>query len=163
MVTEVGVSYRLNGTGDGMGWEPQRIYINSDVGIMWNQRGNWALGGTLYGGALVDYAFTVRLGVKARLRRWLSDGVALDLGAGPLVGSVSQGKGDYGTGVGVTTSVELVFTDRVSFINTVEFMPDHGSDTAWYLGGRLGSWPGAIASGIGAVLLGIGAVATLGY
>jgi len=160
MVTEVGVSYRLNGTVDAMGGEPQRIYLNSDVGIMWNRGGNWALGGTLYGGALVDNAFTVRLAAKARLRRWLSNGVAIDLGAGPLVGSVEQRSG---MGLGFTTSAELVFTDRVSIINTVEWMPDRNGDTAWYLGGRLGSWPSAIVAGVAVLLMGTAGMLAAGY
>jgi len=169
LITEVGISYRLNGgsavsPGDSVFFNPQRIYINGDIGLMWNRDGGWALGGSLYGAALVDYAFTVRLGAKARIRKWLTDAVALDLGAGPIVGSVPVGNWAYRTGVGFTTSAELVLGDRVSLINIIEFMPDeHGTDTAWYVGGRLGSWPGAIASGVAAVLLGIGAVATLGY
>ena len=114
----------------------------------------------MYGAALVDYAFTVRLGAKARIRKWLTDAVALDLGAGPIVGSVPVGNGAYRTGVGFTTSAELVIGDRVSLINIIEFMPDkEGTDTAWYLGGRLGSWPGAIAAGVAAVFMGVGALA----
>jgi hypothetical protein len=166
MVTEMGVSYRLNRYSSSARprstEEPQRIYLNSDVGIMWNHGASWAVGGSLYGGALVDYAFTVRLGAKARIRKWLTEGMAIDLGAGPLVGSVPLGGGSYVMGVGITTSAELVFTDRVSIINTVEWMPHNGgTDTAWYLGGRLGSWPGVIASGIAAVLMGIGAGMTM--
>ncbi len=38
-------------------------------------------------------------------------------------------------------------------------MPDkEGTDTAWYLGGRLRSWPGAIAAGVAAAFMGVGAL-----
>ena len=76
------------------------------------------------------------------------------------MGQVHLGKGDFRTVVGFTTSAELVLGDRVILINTIEFMPgEGGTDTAWYLGGRLGSWPGAIAAGVAAAFLGGAALA----
>lgn len=157
LVTEIGYTYRV--TGAMYGTEPQRHYLNGEIGYLRNTSPRLAIGGSLFGGALVDYAFEFRPGLKARLRYWAAPGIALDLGAGPVLGRVAsspplQGFGTRGQ-LGVTSHASLSAEDLFILVAMAEYLPspaDH--DVSFYLGARLGSRVGIFAALLTGAFLG---------
>ena len=156
-VTELGYSYRLGLGASPDAGEQQDHYLNGDFGWMWNRSPRTAIGGTLFAGALVDFAFSMRVGAKARVRRWLGEGVGLDLSAGPVVGSASPSSG---TVLGLTSHVGLTLEDRLVLLAGLDVLPDPtGPDAVWSVGARLGSRPALWGGGLAMVLLGAAAIA----
>jgi hypothetical protein len=103
----------------------------------------------VFAGALVDYAFSLRVGAKARVRRWLGSGTALDLSAGPVIGP----------SLGFTSHVGLSLEDRLVLLAGLDVMRDPGAPVAvWSVGARLGSRPALWSGGLAALLLGAAAI-----
>jgi hypothetical protein len=146
-VTSLGYSTRLNG-----GPGAQQHYLSGDVGMMTNQSERTAVGATLLAGALVDYDFQLRFGVKPRLRRWLGRRTSVELGAGPLITTGT------GTRIGLTSDLALNLADQLSLVTQWELLGNpNAPDLGWYLGARLGAKPAVWSGLIVGALLGIGA------
>lgn len=146
VVTEIGYSMRLAAP------SAQRHYLNGELGWMTNRPGRASLGATLFAGGLVDYAFQLRLGAKARYRRWLGANSALDAGAGPMLFR------DGSLRAGITSDLSWTWQDRITFLAQLELAPSPTApDLGWYVGARLGGKTAMWTGLIGGALMGIGA------
>jgi len=161
-VTEIGYSHRLDNTTLSTGGSPQVHYFNAEVGWMFNRSSRLALGGALYAGALVDYDFQLRPGIKGRARYWLGDQTALDFGAGlmrgrtPVIGEIDVSQKHK---IGGTGHLGISFHDAALLIAQFEYLPNPvDRDLTAYLGARFGSKPAAWTSLIVGPLLGLGAL-----
>ena len=85
---EATVGTRLNGRADGRSLDAP-IYVSWELGPLFN-RGDWAWGITILGAADDDAEW--RWGIRPRYKRHLGSKLAVDLGAGMLLG----GKSNYG-------------------------------------------------------------------
>jgi hypothetical protein len=162
-VTEIGYAHRLDKTPLRTGGEPQVHYLNGEVGWMFNRSPRLALGGTFFAGALVDYAFEFRPGLKARARYWISPHTGLDLGAGVILGRVPAGPSIFSPEerrLGGNAHVGLSYRDAALLLAQLEYLPNP-IDRDWtsYLGARLGSKPAAWTALIVGPLLALGALA----
>jgi hypothetical protein len=117
-----------------------------EVGLMANRGPRAALGATLllgigHGGG--------DIGLKGRYRRWLSpDGVALDVGAGVISGSMDGASGGV-TASGLTTDVALNAADYGAVVLRMDVMRAEGrTASALYGGVRLGSRPAIAGTGV---------------
>jgi len=160
VVTELGYLYRVNGP-HGQAGAPQVHYLNGEVGYLVNRGARTAVGAALFAGALVDYDFTLRYGVKGRLRYWLGRDASLEAGAGPVVGRVTRGQlpdPSQHPRAGLTTHVALNLGDRLSLLAALETLrsSSDAGPSVW-VGARLGSRPAAWAGGVAGVVLGLGA------
>jgi hypothetical protein len=111
----------------------------------------------------VDYAFEFRPGLKARGRYWLGQHVALDAGAGVILGRVPV---DSTTGslqhrrLGGAGHLGLSLYDALHLTLQAEYLPNPvDRDLVGYLGARLGSKPALWSAFIVAPLLLLGAEA----
>jgi len=161
-ITELGYAHRLDKTPLVTGGDPQVHYFNSEVGWMFNRSPRLAIGGAFFAGALVDYAFEFRPGVKGRVRYWINDRTGLDVGAGVVVGRTPAdrtiGAPDEHR-LGVAGHVGLSFHDAALLILHVEHLPNPADrNMVGYLGARVGSKPGAWTALIVGPLLGLGAL-----
>jgi hypothetical protein len=145
-ITEFGFSPRLDRHRLGRR-NDQVFYYTWEAGLMRNVERQTAIGATLFFGADNDGH---RYGLKSRYRRWLSNSVSLDLGAGVLLG------GDHGfinRYPGLTSHVGLSLGDWLALTGHLEItrleyrrFKIKETDFAWYAGAKLGSYPGLIAS-----------------
>ena len=161
-ITEIGYAHRLDKTPLATGGDPQVHYFNGEVGRMFNRSPRLAIGGAFFAGALVDYAFEFRPGVKARVRYWLNDRTGLDLGAGLVVGRTPVDRAIGGPDehhVGGAGHVGLSLRDAALLIFQVEYLPNPADrDLTGYLGARFGSKPALWTALIVGPLLGLGAL-----
>ncbi len=139
LVTEAHVRYRLSGTEPG-------VYPTAELGWMVNGRGKHSYGFSVFGGQEITWE-TTRAGLKGRYRRWLGKDMSLDLSAGLVFTSAGDGflrAGQAGVtiGGGVNFGV-LAVTAQFDYI-PAEARTWRGGP-AIYLGGALGSKPGAVA------------------
>jgi hypothetical protein len=169
LITEFAFLWRLAENTDSRRSLPQdRWYGAWELGWMRNINPKFALGGTVYAGADNDGA---RLGLKARGRWWINRVVGLDLSSGILIAGIEEEVENY---PGFTSQLGLNFGDWASLVTQVEVIPleyieyppfstvpekKSGTETAWYAGLKLGSYPGTIG-GIGSVVV-AGIVAAL--
>ncbi len=161
-VTEIGYAHRLDNTLSLHGGSPQVHYLNGEVGWMFNRSPRMALGGTLFAGALVDYAFEFRPGIKARLRYWIGRRTGLDLGAGAVLGRIPSDTSFAASEehhVGLAGHAGLSFRDAGLVVLLLEYLPNPvDRDLTGYLGVRIGSKPAAWTALIVGPLLGLGAL-----
>lgn len=120
-----------------------------EVGMMANRGPRSALGATLLLG-VGDGGGDV--GLKGRYRRWLaSDGVALDVGAGVIRGSLNGPQGTEVAG-GLTADVALNAADYGAIVVRADMLRAKGRNaSALYGGVRLGSRPALLGTGALAV------------
>jgi len=162
VVTELGYLHRVNAVPNAFGGSPQVHYLNSEAGYLLNQGQRTAVGLSAFVGALVDYDFTLRYGVKARGRYWLGPHTSLELGIGPVIGRFTEGSLPdqvQRTGVGLTSHLALNLGDRLILLTGLETLRDSDDPRpAWSVGARLGSRPAMWAGGLAGLVLGLGAV-----
>lgn len=116
-----------------------------EVGLMANRGPRTALGATLLLG-VGDGGGDV--GLKGRYRRWLAnDGVALDVGAGVIRGSLNGPRGTAAGG-GLTADVALNAADYGAIVVRADMLRAKGRNaSALYGGVRLGSRPALLGTG----------------
>jgi hypothetical protein len=160
---ELGYAHRLGGGPLLTGGSPQVHYLNGELGWMVNRSPRLAVGGSLYLGALVDYAFELRPGLKGRVRYWLGERTALDAGVGPILG---RSPGDLSLSgaqrrrLGGTAHLGLSLHDALHLTLQAEYLPNPvDRDLVGYVGARLGSKPALWSGLIAGSLLGLGAAA----
>jgi len=128
----------------------EELFLTAEVGHMANLDSQWALGGTLM---IAGAGGTSRLGAKVRVRRWFSQELAADAGAGPLIaGSDMDYQQHY---PGFTGHVGLRYRDLIGLSLRLDVIPGEpkpgvsstpiGNDTAWHFGITTGSY-GALVS-----------------
>lgn len=154
-ITEVGYTHKLTaGRPEGsFGSDDAVHYVGGELGLMVN-RGRFALGGTGFFGGLGgtgDLGGALRGGVKGRVRRWLDDSAALDVGAGPMITGENE--------LGFSSHLALSIEDRILMLTQFEVV---GGESDVYFGMRLGSKPAVWASLAAGALLGVGALALSG-
>jgi hypothetical protein len=161
VVTELGYLYRVNGP-HGEAGAPQAHYLNGEAGFLLRRGARTSVGVTVFAGALVDYAFTLRVGLKGRVRRWLGSNASLEAGAGPILGRVTSGRFENevaSTGIGLTAHVALNLDDRLSMLAALETLGNESEPRpSLWVGARLGSRPALWAGGIAALGLGLAAL-----
>jgi len=162
-VLELGYAHRLDGALEATGGSPQVHYLNGELGWMFNRSGRLAVGGTVFMGALVDYAFELRPGLKARARYWLGNRTAVDVGAGVVLGRVPI---DRSIGSpeerrpGVSAHLGLSLHDALHLMVQTEYLANPvDRDLVGYVGARLGAKPAMWSAIIIGPLLGLGAAA----
>ncbi|MEO8450605.1 MAG: hypothetical protein ABI647_12475 [Gemmatimonadota bacterium] len=133
MITEFGVAREL-ALGTGMG-EHSGTLATWEFGSMVNLGSRHAIGVALVAHALDAWG----IGIRPRYRTWLSPTVSLDVAAGILV----RGR------AGFTGQVALDFADYAALTAQVlsvgeDFGQGRRRGVRFYLGGRLGSVPGAV-------------------
>ena len=132
-ITEFGLGSR--GAGEDAGhafWE---------LGAMRNVSASSAFGGSLYSSAGDDF---IRLGAKARYRRWLSDAIPLDLAPGLMLHDAENI--EAGFELGYTASAALSFRDVVGAFLQVDVVDDgRGTRPQLRVGVRAGSVAGAVS------------------
>jgi hypothetical protein len=130
----------------------QGFYAMFDVGATRNLSQNYAVGLDLYLGADDDLA---RFGVKARGRRWLGAKVAIDIAPGILLagsddsrwepnfpGFVGELSVTYDGWLGLVGGVETVPLEYQTTFPKIYPSLLKGTDTSWYVGGKLSGGPG---------------------
>ncbi|MDO9069553.1 MAG: hypothetical protein Q7W05_14015 [Deltaproteobacteria bacterium] len=171
-VFETGYSLRLNGPAD------EKHYFNGDFGWMWNRGGNRALGGAFFVGALSGPALHFHVGVRPRLRRWLSARSSLDVSLGPFIAPVTieptpaqYADPDFSdrsdTRLGWSAQVGYNHADNISYVVQVEALSARQAstpqpDVSFYAGARLGSGVGVVALAVSGVILGLAGLAMSG-
>ena len=162
-VLELGYGHRVGGAPTATGGSPQVHYLNGELGWMFNRSPRMAVGGTLFMGALVDYAFELRPGLKGRARYWLGDRTAVDVGAGVILGRVPVDRfiGSHTERrLGASAHLGLSLRDALHLSVQTEYLPNPvDRDLVGYVGARLGSKPAMWSAIIVGPLLGLGAVA----
>jgi hypothetical protein len=112
---------------------------------MYNRSERTAWGGCTY----VAYHEEVRLGLKLRYRRWMNRGWSFNVGGGPILVLADGGLG------GGTGSVDLSYKDWVAaYVGLDVYDAPEEADLDgrdWYIGAKLGSWPGAALNGAAAL------------
>ena len=132
-ITETGLGSR--GVGEDAG------HVFWELGAMRNVSGSTALGGSLYSSAGADF---VRLGAKARYRRWLSDAVPLDLAPGLMLHDADDV--DTGFELGFTAHAALSFRDVAgAFVQLDVVDARRGIQPQLRVGVRAGSVVGALS------------------
>jgi hypothetical protein len=144
-ITEIGYAHRLDKAPSATGGDPQVHYLNGEVGWMFNRSPRLAIGGTAFAGALVDYAFEFRPGVKGRVRYWIDPRTGFDLGAGAVLGRTPVSRTPNSAEehrLGGAGHVGLSFHDAALLLLEVEYLPNPvDRDFAGYVGARFGSKP----------------------
>jgi hypothetical protein len=108
------------------------------------------------GGVLVGAVFQndVRLGVRARYRRWLTDRLTLDVAPGILLynGTFTADS------PGFTGEVALGYADWIALTAQLDVVPfEFGTETRGFFGVKIGSYPGAAAAGVAVIWAGVAA------
>lgn len=114
-----------------------------ELGVMRNRGPRAAIGATAVFGVDANGA---RFGAKGRYRRWLTpEGLALDYGAGVSGGRLARGM----TTAIISGDVALNLRDYIAVAARADVAPfSRPRGSAVYLGGRVGSKPGLIATGL---------------
>jgi hypothetical protein len=123
--------------------------------VLWNRSRTHALGGTVL---LALDGSGADVGLRVRYRRWLtSDGLALDLSAGPtLVSYPFSGGFTSGQTVALGAEAALNLRDYVAVVARAEAARvNQRTPNTVMLGTRIGSKPAAITAGTGLVLFGV--------
>ena len=119
--------------------------LTFEIGAMKNRTTNTAVGATV----VASFGRGATVALKGRYRRWLSpQGIALDLGAGPiLLGSAHSGDGPNTPGL--TADVALNASDYGAVVARVDVLRTNGKTASAVYGGvRLGSKPAVVATGV---------------
>ena len=83
VILEPGYGLRLNGPSE------EKHYIVGDFGLMWNRNDRYALGGAVFVGALAGPTLHFRVGIRPRIRLWLSRENSIEGSLGPFIGPVT--------------------------------------------------------------------------
>jgi hypothetical protein len=161
-VLELGYAHRLGGGPTLAGGTPQVHYLNGELGWMVNRTRTFAVGGSLFLGALVDYDFELRPGLMGRARYWLGERTALDAGLGTVLGRTPAERTDEGPArrLGIAALLGLSLHDALHLTAQAEYLPNPvDRDLVGYVGARLGAKPALWSGLIVGALLGIGAAA----
>ncbi|KPK80247.1 MAG: hypothetical protein AMS25_09580 [Gemmatimonas sp. SM23_52] len=128
---------------------------SADLGLMVNLSQDYALGGSLYVGFedFTDPGYW-RFGIKARVRRWLTPWLSLDVAPGIMGYSGEVGDGSDLT---FTSQISLSFRDQLVLTTQLEYLryEDYGRVLDAYAGLRFGSQPAvaaALLSGFAALM-----------
>lgn len=152
-ITEFGNSYRLDQPPRKYRNIGERFYFTLESGLMANLNPKSALGATFMLGAGDN---GIRFGVKPRYRHWLNNSTSLDIGYGVLVaprfpGLTSHIGLNFGDWLALTTHLEIIRLELMPFNRTQSRKTT--ADVAWYVGAKLGSYPGLIASIVGPIIV----------
>lgn len=146
-ISEFGIGGRLNESGNAARADNLFAeYATLELGPMVNVTSRIAVGGT----ASLRGSGEAGVGVNARVRWWLDRKWALDLSPGVIIGG-SSGDSRYDlTYPSATGRVSLSYGDWVGVTAGSEQIRIHGgaSEVDWFAGVYLGSYPGAIVSGL---------------
>ena len=161
-ITEVGYSALV--TSDDNRQEGSH-YVSGELGLMFNSGEHYAYGFTAFVGGLGgtgSLGSAMRGGLRARVRRWLSAGTAVDLSAGPMY--TGTGKMGFSSQVGLSFSDKFLLVAQLEHVGKVRYRQEQStaSPTDVYLGIRFGSKTAAIALLAAGVFLGLAAGATAG-
>lgn len=155
-ITEIGYSRGLHRSAP-FGAGPGDL-VAAEAGWMVNVNPRLAVGGT--GFAANDSDGGSRFALKPRVRWWQTQSVSLEASAGILLA------GNHGNFPGATAHVALNVRDWLALSGQLEIFDRASggelaqSDALWWIGGKLGSQPAAVVSGI--ILLGL-TIWALGY
>lgn len=165
LITEFGTYYRLASLKPTRSIE-DALYATIDLGWMKNISPKYAVGGTFFAGADEDIW---RLGIRARVRRWLKPNLSLDFAPGVILAGAQKEENypgfsghlglNLGDWVSAVTEVDVIPIERVVSApppNYFKFKKD--TEVAWYAGVKLGSYPGTVAVvslGVAAAVIGI--------
>ncbi len=136
------------GTGDSVTYryaeDAMSPQLTAELGMMQNTGPRTALGATIVLGFGTGGA---DVGLKGRYRRWLSpSGMALDLGAGVMSGTLQQANGDVRS-PGLTMDAALNVADYGALVVRTDIQRSRGQTAHALFGGvRLGSRPAAAGS-----------------
>lgn len=145
LVTELGVAALANA-----GAEAADAHVLWELGCMHNRSRNTALGGTAMVALSDDFA---RVALKLRYRRWLARAIPLDLSPGIIfLGSNTDHNPE--PMLGFTGHAGLSLGDVAGGFVQLEIADYPGTGVAprIYIGGRLGSRPGLVASVLAPIL-----------
>ncbi len=171
VILEPGYGLRLNGPSE------EKHYIVGDFGLMWNRNDRYALGGAVFVGALAGPTLHFRVGIRPRIRLWLSRENSIEGSLGPFIGPVTVSpppehdiNSPYDWSkmrLGLSGQISFNIQDKFSWFLLAEALSAEGSiprqpDVSVYLGARLGSTTGVAGLIVASVLLGIAALATSG-
>jgi hypothetical protein len=143
-ITESGLGTRVN---RGPGGASADLFATLEIGRMSNRSDRTALGATVLVGVgdQISSSTDVMLGFKPRYRHWLGPTTSLELSPGVFY-SVVAGR------VGLTAHAAINLADRVALTGQVLAARSAISglttrtDVGWYIGGKLGAWPGVAAA-----------------
>jgi hypothetical protein len=159
VITEIGMYTALRSTSIRDEISPGRIRVRKEFsehgtlefGALRNVTPTGAVGAT----AVVGFDGTgLRLGGKARYRRWLgNEGTSLELATG-IVGATPRGA--PGRALFLSTDATVNFRDFMAITARAEVGRSVNRTPAAFYGGlRMGSKPGAITAGLSALIFGI--------
>ena len=144
-ITEAGYGYALTGS--------NRHYATWELGLMTNLDERWAVGGTFLAGIAFGDGARVGVGLKPRFRLWLDSSTSVELSPGVLLAG-SEGQFPRFTG-----HVSVNFQDRLALTSQLEVL----DNVAWYVGVKLGSKAGLIATGVEAAAPLVLVIAIIGW
>lgn len=126
------------------------------LGLMRARTATHALGGAF------DIGFSgkgVRAGASAQVRRWLTDGAAIDVSAGVVTLGVSSAEEPYDIRhrVGITASTQVVGGDLFAGLVRADLVPGRRTTAAFYGGIQLRSTTAIVGTGVLAVLVALAA------
>jgi len=138
---------------------PSGYYVVVDIGAIKNTSPSFGVGGDLYFAANGGVA---RFGLKARLRRWVNQRIAIDLAPGILLAGADGWNGEtlypgfiveadvtfrgWFALTGGFESVRLAKRFQYGFANSYTI---ETTDVNWYAGAKLGGGPGPGAGAVG--------------
>jgi hypothetical protein len=119
---------------------------------MTNHSDRTAIGGSVEAG--IGQRHLRRFVLEFRHRRWLSDRIAFDLGAGPVEinGKETFALFQPGAGYGATAHAGLVLMDLVTVTSSVDLIQGRRTQLALSAGGRFGSYATVVTTLLGAGL-----------
>jgi hypothetical protein len=138
-ITEFGLLQFL-GTPPGNPEDERRTLLSWEVGYMGNLSPAQAVGGSLF---LAGNDNQFRLGVRGRYRVWMGEAAALELGPGVIALHSDEDLEIRGT-PGASIQVGLSWRDWLTLVGQTEFTR---SGTNFQVGGRFGSYVGALLGG----------------
>ena len=173
LITEASFKFRVNSSPDDYieSHENNYYYWTADIGYVVNVSPVTGIGGTLFFGADHDGA---RLGIRARMRRWLRNGFTLDIAPGFLVNVLNHYAGSspnfffsaaFGHANGISGVIQM---DRIAYSGHESGLLDGRvvsfsvtkKQTAWYFGISIDGNAGPTALVIGWVLVMLGGAAS---
>ena len=166
MITDTALLWRMSGGDNGDYQRDKNEMVSLDYGYARNVGAAYSVGGTWF---FLGDKGRVRSGVRARLVRWLSPDVSLDLGPGIVLLANEEGEAEF-KGPGFSGQAGLTFFGVGGVIVEVTSVTRKNSpytyfapsatihETMWHSGVRLSGVPGVG----GTVALGILLVAALG-
>ncbi len=118
-ITEIGYSALV--TSDDNRQEGSH-YVSGELGLMFNSGEHYAYGFTAFVGGLGgtgSLGSAMRGGLRARVRRWLSAGTAVDLSAGPMY--TGTGKMGFSSQVGLSFSDKFLLVAQLEHVSKVRY------------------------------------------